>query len=348
LSDEQEASSEFHRHRPKEPSIPEVAAQIADHLGVTENTSRTRIKQIVWEFGRTQAQALCTEVLEHVAPEQQMLADRFFALVETKGIKKERPWHIPQREERAVREAALLIAEQLSERETMPRQFILRSIRVLGVKTALALLQETHETEAAGGLMLPDGSRRRTPGGVYFWLVRQRASADQRRQIFQMTAGSRPTGAPFSSRPEQPAKKEEPVRPQPVAVLIWAEREAVLDEAESERGAAKTVKMTIIGRPGKVVEHGTCVVLSMQQAAKIPALPAGLPLPSIDEVEATHYNVYIAAKQWRRVAEAIKDEEDVLIIEGFPVLDAKRATIAVFASNTTTKKLQMAAKQPKV
>jgi len=108
------------------------------------------------------------------------------------------------------------------------------------------------------------------------------------------------------------------------------------------------VKMTVIGRPGKIVERGTCVVLAMQQAAKIPALPAGLPLPPVDQVEATTYSVYISAKQWKKVAEAIKDEEDVLIVEGFPMLDREQGTIAVFASNTTTKKLQMAAKQAKV
>jgi len=77
-------------------------------------------------------------------------------------------------------------------------------------------------------------------------------------------------------------------------------------------------------------------------------LPAGLPLPSVEQVEATRYNVYIAAKQWRKVAEAIADPEDVLIVEGFQMLDRERGTIAVFASNVSTKKLQIAAKQPKV
>jgi molybdopterin-guanine dinucleotide biosynthesis protein len=56
---------------------------------------------------------------------------------------------------------------------------------------------------------------------------------------------------------------------------------------------------------------------------------------------ATKYAVYIASKQWKKVEEAIKDPEDTLIIEGFPKTDPEVSAIAVFATNVTTKKLQM-------
>jgi molybdopterin-guanine dinucleotide biosynthesis protein len=68
----------------------------------------------------------------------------------------------------------------------------------------------------------------------------------------------------------------------------------------------------------------------------------GLPTPPGTP---TTYVVYIASRQWRKVAEAIRDPEDVLIIEGFPQLDPQTSSIAVFATNTTTKKLQMAQRQ---
>ena len=332
------------RHR--EPSMQEVAERIATTLGAMED--QVRIRQIVWDLGRTQAQALCTEALESEVVEGQTLANRFLTLVETKGVKKERPWlgqQSPSSEQAArVGEVTKLITEQLGEQEPGPRQTVSRSVQILGVEAALALLQQTHETEAAGGSLVPDGSRRRTPGGVYFLLVRQQASGAQRKQIFSYggpkAAVPRPASAPQAASEQ---KKPQPLIPP----LTWAERGQILDEAHQERGVA-TVKMTVIGRPGKIVERGTCVVLAMQQAAKIPALPAGLPLPPVDQVEATTYSVYISAKQWKKVAEAIKDEEDVLIVEGFPMLDREQGTIAVFASNTTTKKLQMAAKQAKV
>jgi hypothetical protein len=75
------------------------------------------------------------------------------------------------------------------------------------------------------------------------------------------------------------------------------------------------------------------------QTSKTPSLPKGLPaLPSTP----THYTVYIAPKQWTKVAEAIRDPEDALIIEGFPAYDPTLEGIAVYATNITTKKLQQA------
>ena len=46
-------------------------------------------------------------------------------------------------------------------------------IRYCGVEFAQAVLKDTLELEAQGGMMLPDNSRRRTPGGVFFLFVRQ-------------------------------------------------------------------------------------------------------------------------------------------------------------------------------
>jgi hypothetical protein len=101
------------------------------------------------------------------------------------------------------------------------------------------------------------------------------------------------------------------------------------------------VKITVIGRPGKIVDKGTCIVFVME-STKVPALPKGLPIPTS---VATKYAVYIASKQWKKVEEAMKDPEDVLIVEGFPKTDPEVSAIAVFATNVTTKKLQMAKKQ---
>jgi hypothetical protein len=82
--------------------------------------------------------------------------------------------------------------------------------------------------------------------------------------------------------------------------------------------------------------------MTSMRAKAAPSLPKGLPTPPSTP---TNYVVYIASEQWRKVAEAIKDPEDVLIIEGFPQLDPETSSIAVFATNTTTKKLQMAQRQ---
>ena len=116
----------------------------------------------------------------------------------------------------------------------------------------------------------------------------------------------------------------------------------MLAEIGAENGTASTVKITLIERPGKIVERGGCVVTTMQ-ATKVPSLPKGLPTPSDT---GTTYTVYIASKQWRKVEEAMQDQEDVLTVEGFPQLDSQTNSIAIFVSNTTTRKLQMAQRPP--
>ncbi len=80
------------------------------------------------------------------------------------------------------------------------------------------------------------------------------------------------------------------------------------------------------------------------EESKTPALPKGLPTPTSTP---TKYAIYIASKQWAKVKDAVADPEDVLIVEGSPKTDAQVTAIAVFATNVTTKKLQMAKKQPR-
>jgi hypothetical protein len=98
------------------------------------------------------------------------------------------------------------------------------------------------------------------------------------------------------------------------------------------------VKITLIGRPGPTISKNGYILTSMQ-TTKTPSLPKGLPAPPPTP---TSYTVYIAPKQWTKVAEAIRDPEDALILEGFPAYDPTLEGIAVYATNVTTKNLQQA------
>ena len=49
---------------------------------------------------------------------------------------------------------------------------ITRVVRVLGIAQAVEFLNKTLDIEAHGGMLTPDKSRRKTPGGVYFYVVR--------------------------------------------------------------------------------------------------------------------------------------------------------------------------------
>lgn len=105
-----------------------------------------------------------------------------------------------------------------------------------------------------------------------------------------------------------------------------------------------TVKVTVIGRPAKVVERQDFTLLMMKHSGALPSLPKGIPVPP--KVPETSYVIYIGAKQWRGVASALSaNPDDVLIVEGAQVYDAEYAAITVFATNTTTRALQQAKRQ---
>lgn len=183
----------------------------------------------------------------------------------------------------------------------------------IGEDKARTLLTRAQDIEAEGGMMTRDGSRRRTLGGVFFQLAREH----------------------MPHTPPPPKK----VR------LQWNEAAQAAAEAldADEHGEAPTVKITLIGRPGRVITRDTMVVTTMHNH-KRPTLPKQLPKLSGADVE-TKYTVFIAAKQWRKVKDALQDKEDALIIEGYPFIDPDVKGVCVFAKSTTTKHLQRAMRE---
>jgi hypothetical protein len=212
------------------------------------------------------------------------------------------------------------IAQQLGETDPEAVAQIGRTVQYLGADAALAFLRETLEVEAGGGMLVRDGSRRRTPGGTFLNLVRGRVPYKTRVRIWPHL--------------KQPEKKK--IEPQP-----WEVYRELAPEDAQQPGEAMTVKITLTGRPGRIVEKDYLVLTTMQNT-KAPSLPKGLPEPP---AEPTTYVVYIAGKQWRKVAGAIQDPQDRLILEGYPVLDKRLGAVAVFATSVTTKNLQAAARE---
>jgi hypothetical protein len=229
-------------------------------------------------------------------------------------------------------EIASQIALALGETDATPRAQLRQIVRLCGAEQALAWLREAQAIEAAGGMLTADGTRRRTLGGVYFKIVRDallaRGRKDQVAQIFWRNRKQPNAGA--DSVPSVPP-------------ATWAERGALIAEIGNQSGKVNTVKVTLIGKPGKVIARQDFTLLLMTHSGQLPALPKGIPVPA--KMPGTRYIVYIGAKQWRGVAEAIKNPEDVLIVEGTQVFDAEHTAIAVFATSVTTKALQQAKRQ---
>ena len=348
-----------------EPSKEEVAALIADTLGETEEHAHKHILHIVRAVGRTAARELLAMTLqthEHggiLLPDESALQSPgaiFFHLAYTVArAKNGEPVHplrdrkprqdnqaSQQQTEPSVHEVTSMITQVLGETEPAAQEQIQRIVWALGQTAAQEILEQTLQIEHNGGMMLQNSSRRRTPGGVFFHLAYTTGQPLQGRRL-KRPASQKPKPEKQAQEPsDQQPKQKIPKQPSDSPSLFqWDNRREAVKEAENEKGQA-TVKITVIGRPGKIVDRGSCI-LTMMESIKVPMLPKGLPTPT--NVPTT-YAVYIASKQWKKVEEAIKDPEDTLIIEGFPKTDPEVSAIAVFATNVTTKKLQMAKRQP--
>ena len=348
---------------PSEPSKEEVAALIAETLGETEESAHKHILHIVRAVGRTHARELLNMTLqteEHggiLVPDESRRRTPggvFFHLAYTIGKTKSgqplRPfWNKQPKQEKqasqqeaepSVQQTVLMIAQTLGETGQAVRQQIQRIVWALGPTAAQSMLEQTLQIEQNGGMMLRNGSRRRTPGGVFFHLVYTTGQPQEGRTL-GMPVSKKPKEEQTHQASKQQVKQPIPKpAPQEIPLFRWEDRIAAIKEAESEKGQV-TVKITVIGRPGKIVDRGSCIITVME-STKVPMLPKGLPTPTNVP---TKYAVYIASKQWKKVEEAIKDPEDMLIIEGFPKTDPEVSAIAVFTTNVTTKKLQMAKKQ---
>ncbi len=100
------------------------------------------------------------------------------------------------------------------------------------------------------------------------------------------------------------------------------------------------MKITVIGRPAQIVERGDVTIVALR-SDKQPSVPKGVPAPA----GPTDYAVFIARKQWQKVAQAARNPQDLLIVEGYPTVDPRFNGITVLATQATTKQLQQAERQ---
>jgi len=241
--------------------------------------------------------------------------------------------------------AAADIAAQLQETHPPAILQIRRIVEQIGVEAAYACLQKALAVEAEGGMLTADNKQRRTPGGTYFYIVRGQLTPEQRRILWPRTKRpKRPSRSQPTTKPAVAAKAPSPAvharpsgrqakPPHVYAILPWDERETLAAPALEKQGAAATVKISLVGRPGKVIERNDAVIVTLT-GPKPPALPKGLPVLPDDAV--TVFLVYIARKQWTKVADAMQNPEDRLVIEGYPFMDAKLKVIGVLTQNVTT------------
>lgn len=205
------------------------------------------------------------------------------------------------------------LAVTLGETEEKPILQLARAVDYLGAEKAQAYTEEAVTLAAGEGIPTKDGSRKRTPGGTFFALVRQRLERKKDWRKIKPVLKQKLLNRPAALAEEMPS-------------LI----EMTQHLKAGPLGGSKTV---IIGRPGTLQKQAQFVAFTVK-AQHPPALPKGLPIYRGD----TKYLILAALKQWEKVEKKINDDkEDQLYIEGFSTVQPNFKTgIVVLANNVNT------------
>lgn len=137
----------------------------------------------------------------------------------------------------ATEETVSHIAKTLGEVEEIPLTQIAGVVRALGEQEALGLLKETLDIEEKGGMMLADGSRRRSPGGVFFQLARKRLPPEERKNIFRERKSS-------AAAPADPAASPNASTQQPGGDASRLARRRVVEVIPARAGKGRSGAFT--------------------------------------------------------------------------------------------------------
>lgn len=221
--------------------------------------------------------------------------------------------------ENDLKEATTRIAQQLNETKIV---LIRRIIQLRGLAYAEDLLAQTQQIEAAGGMLVKDGKRRRTPGGVFLALAKQTLTAEEHDQVFPnlTTVEKHRIGAP-----QFPA-------------FTWDEWDAMRQKTLAQRGKASEVIVQITGRIGHVERRKDVVVVSIEQRLdKLGSLPYGVPtIPS--KLEGVVYTTFIAQWQWADIEKQLRQPDAQIIVKGYFAFDKELGEVVVFGTEARVKR----------
>ena len=200
------------------------------------------------------------------------------------------------------------VADKLGETNDYPRRQIELLIEHAGREFVAKKLEETEKVEAEGGMKTESGKRRRTKGGVFFYLAKGDMKWKVRNMIFP-NFGQKNHGR----------------------VLEWHEREdhitPLLDEDKA--GSAQQIDITLTGRPGEVnILNENSVVTTIRHDYRLTLLPRGVPQPM--QPTSTLYTVYMDHDDWQKVNDTLsEDDEALLTVTGPCLYDTATGSIAV-------------------
>lgn len=217
------------------------------------------------------------------------------------------------------RQVASEIADILGEKFHGPRKLVQNVVEYCGADFAQDVLRDTEAVMDAGGMLTAAGDRLRTKGGVFFYLARGRMSDELRHTIFP----------PHTTR----NRRSKVAKPQQAA-FRWSDRLVLVPTLLKQTGEAESVKITLIGRPGKTEVRDDVVITTMSHSGGKPTFPRGVPAPPKSP---TSYTVYIGARQWNQVEKALESPDASLVIEGMCAYDAELQGVAVYTTHVTVR-----------
>ncbi len=219
------------------------------------------------------------------------------------------------------------IARHLNETLDGPVRQIRMVVTHMGVEFAREMLRETLAVEATGGMLTADQTRRRTPGGVFFYLAKGKMPREAREIIFPL--------------PHQ-AKRIPPV---PWESRLTIARQALEASAAGQAGNLTALpRLTLVGRPGPVFREASTVAFELQYPVPNDlTFPRGIPQPP--EL-LLRFMILASRQQYERVERALrKSSKERLIIEGICTYDPELGAIIVLPIILTTRTNQKRAKE---
>lgn len=208
----------------------------------------------------------------------------------------------------------LAIAERLQEKDKKPIGQLQKIIELCGLEFTELMTEAAVQIDADEGILTADGNRRRTLGGVFFYLVRGAVSEEYRDKIF-----------PFNG--QQKARN--------VVRLSWVEDRHQVIESKHKRqhGRVSEVEIAITGsiKRYEIYKDNNLVLVTMEdRIGEEQPFPLGVIQPPTGPVA---FYVYISLDQWNRtVSKPLrKDPKLALNVKGAVLPDAKYEHMAVFA-----------------
>lgn len=215
------------------------------------------------------------------------------------------------------------IAQALNEHERKPLRQIETITRLCGEEFVRDLLKQTLATEEKGGLYTSSGDKKRTLGGIFFALAREQMPEEEKLQVFYL----------WVNRARKRVAHESQFKP-----FEWDSRQTIVEKLKKAQGEISDVKITLQGRHSQIERRQNLVITTMTHS--IPesiTMPAGVPHPKPFEMP---YTLYIGAKQWEQVEEALEtNATDQLIVDGYAAFDPDTNGMVVFVLTATTVQL---------